>query len=66
MVIVDIDNDYEDSLVDSYQIIKNEEDDTYKVWVSTGMLTGYVSGPKLGFESFQEAWNHLIQTVEVF
>lgn len=63
MVIVDIDNSYEDDLAYGYQLCK-DEDGRYFVWVDTGLLSGYKSGPKEGFDYFSEAWDHLNMVIQ--
>lgn len=40
MVIVDIDNEYCDELIYSYQLVR-EDDDTFSVYVARDILRGY-------------------------
>jgi hypothetical protein len=61
IVIVDVNNDYCDELLYSYQIIK-EENDTYSVYVSRDILRGYYAGKNI--ESFGEAFRLLGETME--
>lgn len=56
IVIVDVDNEYCDELMYSYQIIK-EQDETYTVYVSYDILRGKYLRKKV--ESLKEAWNIL-------
>ena len=61
IVIVDIDNQYEDSLCDSYQLIK-EDDETYSVYIAHSILRGRWVARKI--ESFDEAFILLVDTVK--
>ena len=61
IVIVDIDNDYCDELIYSYQIIK-EEDESYSVYLSRNVLRGrYI---EKNIESFGQAFNVLYDAME--
>jgi hypothetical protein len=59
-VVVDIDNQYENELCDGYQLIC-EDDDTYTIWVSTGVLSGFRAHKKI--ETFGEAFRLLTELV---
>lgn len=59
-VIVDIDEQYCDELCCGYQLIA-EDDGTYTVWVSTGLISGYRSGGS--WQSLPDAFNHLVSLV---
>lgn len=61
IVIVDIDNDYCDELIYSYQIIK-EEDETYSIYQSRDVLRGrYI---EKNIESFSQAFDSLYAAME--
>lgn len=56
LVIVDIDNEYCDELIYSYQLIK-EDDNTYSVYVSRDILSGY--HVERGIDNFFDAYRKL-------
>lgn len=62
IVVVDVDNQYNDELCYSYQIIK-DEDDTFSVYVSYDVFKGKTVAKKL--ETFQEAWDILNENIEM-
>jgi len=61
IVIVDIDNQYCDELLYSYQLCK-EEDGSYSVYVSRDILRGFHAGKDI--DTFEEAFNLLNDTIK--
>ena len=61
IVVIDIDNDYCDELVYSYQLCK-DDDGTYSVYVARDFLRGYTAVKSV--DTFEEAWNHLKRVLE--
>jgi len=59
--VIDIDNDYCDELVYSYQLCK-DDDGTYSVYVARDLFRGYTAAK--GLQSFDDAWNQLKRTLE--
>jgi len=60
IVVVDIDNEYCDELLYSYQLCK-DHDGTYSVYVSRDITRGYHSCK--GLETFAEAFRELQEAV---
>ncbi len=61
LVIVDVDNDYCDELLYSYQIVL-EDNGTYSVYVSQDILSGSYAGRNI--ETFFEAYKILNEAIE--
>lgn len=59
-VVIDIDEQYCDELMYGYQLIR-QDDDTYRIWISTGPLRGCYTGGT--FETLSDAFNHLVNVV---
>jgi len=60
IVVVDIDNEYCDELMYSYQLCK-EDDGTYSVYVSRDIMRGYHACKEI--ESFAEAFKELQEAI---
>ena len=60
IVVVDIDNEYCDELMYSYQLCK-DDDGTYSVYVSRDIMRGYHACE--GIESFAEAFKELQEAI---
>lgn len=60
IVIVDVDNEYCDELMYSYQLSK-DDDGTYSVYVSRDIMRGYHACK--GIESFAEAFKELQEAI---
>lgn len=65
-VVVDVSNDYESDLTNSYQLLKNN-DGTYSIYVAMSPLTGYFMGEgcegKYHFDTLGEAWQHFCDLI---
>ena len=61
IVVVDVENEYCDELMYSYQLSK-EDDGTYSVYVARDCLRGFHAGRNL--ESFAEAFQLLNDTMK--
>lgn len=59
-VIVDIDDQEEDSLMNGYQLVR-EDDNTYAIWMSTGPVRG--KWLYRGIDTFEEAFDKLYNAV---
>lgn len=66
VVIASVDNDYEEALGNSYQLLKNDNN-TYSIYVAMSILSGYFLGEgcegRYEFDSFEEAWKEFCGVV---
>lgn len=61
IIVVDIDNEYCDELMYSYQLCK-DDDGTYSVYVSRDIIRGFHACK--GLETFFEAFNELQEAIK--